>query len=261
MDRHRRLRTVDRCRRNRTAETPTDGPEVGHSSFHQQYWLDGRIVAVGVVDILPTCVSSVYLYYHPDFASLSLGSYSALKEVTFTGHLQKVSPKLCYYYLSFYIHSCPKMRYKGQYQPSDLLCPETYVFVPIESCIPSLEKTHYTRFNQEPDAGNEHSSLLLMQLLKVLAFTIASVHYPDGCLEPGPASAGWESQDQASSFGWDTGEMRLWCNRPGGGDGCLEPDLASSCCEAQDLGSGSQGRGAVGLEGGSGGQKGGEDRE
>ncbi|XP_036801777.1 arginyl-tRNA--protein transferase 1 [Oncorhynchus mykiss] len=160
MDRRRRLRTVDRCRRNRTAETPTDGPEVGHSSFHQQYWLDGRIVAVGVVDILPTCVSSVYLYYHPDFTSLSLGSYSALKEVTFTGHLQKVSPKLCYYYLSFYIHSCPKMRYKGQYQPSDLLCPETYVFVPIESCIPSLEQTHYARFNQEPDAGNEHSSLL-----------------------------------------------------------------------------------------------------
>uniref|UniRef100_A0A8C7VNF9 N-end rule aminoacyl transferase C-terminal domain-containing protein n=1 Tax=Oncorhynchus mykiss TaxID=8022 RepID=A0A8C7VNF9_ONCMY len=132
------------------AETPTDGPEVGHSSFHQQYWLDGRIVAVGVVDILPTCVSSVYLYYHPDFTSLSLGSYSALKEVTFTGHLQKVSPKLCYYYLSFYIHSCPKMRYKGQYQPSDLLCPETYVFVPIESCIPSLESVQ--RWSDQSDS-------------------------------------------------------------------------------------------------------------
>ncbi|MEQ2188606.1 hypothetical protein GOODEAATRI_016807 [Goodea atripinnis] len=52
---------------------------MGYGSFHQQYWLDGRIVAVGVIDILPTCVSSVYLYYHPDFASLSLGSYSALR--------------------------------------------------------------------------------------------------------------------------------------------------------------------------------------
>ncbi|KAK6328958.1 hypothetical protein J4Q44_G00009360 [Coregonus suidteri] len=135
---------------------PPDGPEVGYGSFHQQYWLDGRIVAVGVVDILPTCVSSVYLYYHPDFASLSLGSYSALREVAFTRQLQKQSPKLCYYYLGFYIHSCPKMRYKGQYQPSDLLCPETYVFVPIERCIPSLEQTLYARFNQEPDAGDTH---------------------------------------------------------------------------------------------------------
>lgn len=61
------------------AEFSPDGPEVGYGSFHQQYWLDGNIVAVGVIDILPTCVSSVYLYYHPDFAALSLGSYSALR--------------------------------------------------------------------------------------------------------------------------------------------------------------------------------------
>uniref|UniRef100_A0A665TUV3 Arginyl-tRNA--protein transferase 1 n=1 Tax=Echeneis naucrates TaxID=173247 RepID=A0A665TUV3_ECHNA len=136
------------------AEHSPDGPEVGYGSFHQQYWLDGRIVAVGVIDILPTCVSSVYLYYHPDFASLSLGSYSALREITFTRQLQKQSPKLSYYYLGFYIHSCPKMRYKGQYRPSDLLCPETYVWVPIERCIPQLENTRYARFNQDPDAGD-----------------------------------------------------------------------------------------------------------
>ncbi|XP_026210681.1 arginyl-tRNA--protein transferase 1 isoform X1 [Anabas testudineus] len=136
------------------AEHSPDGPEVGYGSFHQQYWLDGRIVAVGVIDILPNCVSSVYLYYHPDFASLSLGSYSALREIAFTRQLQKQSPKLCYYYLGFYIHSCPKMRYKGQYRPSDLLCPETYVWVPIEQCIPRLESSRYARLNQDPDAGD-----------------------------------------------------------------------------------------------------------
>lgn len=136
------------------AEYSPDGPEVGYGSFHQQYLLDGRIVAVGVIDILPTCVSSVYLYYHPDFASLSLGSYSALREIAFTRQLQKQSPKLCYYYLGFYIHSCPKMRYKGQYRPSDLLCPETYAWVSIERCLPQLENSRYARFNQDPDAGD-----------------------------------------------------------------------------------------------------------
>ncbi|XP_036979209.1 arginyl-tRNA--protein transferase 1 isoform X3 [Acanthopagrus latus] len=136
------------------AEYSPDGPEMGYGSFHQQYWLDGRIVAVGVIDILPTCVSSVYLYYHPDFASLSLGSYSALREIAFTRQLQKQSPKLSYYYLGFYIHSCPKMRYKGQYRPSDLLCPETFVWVPIERCVPHLENSRYARFNQDPDAGD-----------------------------------------------------------------------------------------------------------
>ncbi|XP_061601279.1 arginyl-tRNA--protein transferase 1 isoform X2 [Cololabis saira] len=136
------------------AEFSPDGPEVGYGSFHQQYWLDGQIVAVGVIDILPTCVSSVYLYYNPDFGSLSLGSYSALREITFTRQLEKQSPKLCYYYLGFYIHSCPKMRYKGQYQPSDLLCPETYIWAPIERCVPLLDDSRYARFHQDPDAGD-----------------------------------------------------------------------------------------------------------
>lgn len=136
------------------AECSDEGPEMGYGSFHQQYWLDGRIVAVGVIDILPFCVSSVYLYYDPEFASLSLGSYSALREIDFTRQLQKQSPKLSYYYLGFYIHSCPKMRYKGQYRPSDLLCPETYTWVPIERCIAKLENTRYSRFNQDADAGD-----------------------------------------------------------------------------------------------------------
>ncbi|XP_049592294.1 arginyl-tRNA--protein transferase 1 isoform X5 [Syngnathus scovelli] len=136
------------------AEHTDDGPEMGYGSFHQQYWLDGQIVAVGVIDILPTCVSSVYLYYHPDFAFLSLGSYSALREIAFTRQLQKQSPKLSHYYLGFYIHSCPKMRYKGQYRPADLLCPETYVWVPIEKCLPHLENSRYARFNTNPDEGD-----------------------------------------------------------------------------------------------------------
>lgn len=53
----------------------------GYGSFHQQYILDGKIIAVGVVDILPFCLSSVYLYYDPDYAFLSLGTYSALRYI------------------------------------------------------------------------------------------------------------------------------------------------------------------------------------
>ncbi|XP_061545420.1 arginyl-tRNA--protein transferase 1 isoform X3 [Phycodurus eques] len=136
------------------AEYSVDGPTMGYGSFHQQYWLDGQIVAVGVIDILPSCVSSVYLYYHPDFAFLSLGSYSALREIAFTRQLQKQSPKLSHYYLGFYIHSCPKMRYKGQYRPSDLLCPETYVWITIEQCLPHLQNSRYARFNPNPDEGD-----------------------------------------------------------------------------------------------------------
>ena len=48
-------------------------------SSHQHYKVDGRIIAVGVIDILPHCLSSAYFYYDPDYAFLNLGTYSALR--------------------------------------------------------------------------------------------------------------------------------------------------------------------------------------
>lgn len=152
------------CNSPLEAEHPANGPECGYGSFHQQYWLDGKIIAVGVIDILPYCVSSVYLYYDPDYSFLSLGVYSALREIAFTRQLHEKTSQLSYYYMGFYIHSCPKMRYKGQYRPSDLLCPETYVWVPIEQCLPALDNSKYCRFNQDPQAEDEGRSKELDRL-------------------------------------------------------------------------------------------------
>ncbi|XP_026525224.1 arginyl-tRNA--protein transferase 1 isoform X4 [Notechis scutatus] len=137
------------------AEHLPNGPDCGYGSFHQQYWLAGKLIAVGVIDILPKCVSSVYLYYDPDFSSLSLGVYSALREIAFTRQLHEQASDLSYYYMGFYIYSCPKMRYKGQYRPSDLLCPETYTWIPLEQCLPSLEQSKYSRLNQDSKIGDE----------------------------------------------------------------------------------------------------------
>ncbi|XP_026046754.1 arginyl-tRNA--protein transferase 1 isoform X6 [Astatotilapia calliptera] len=189
------------------AEYAPDGPEVGYGSFHQQYWLDGRIVAVGVIDILPTCVSSVYLYYHPDFNSLSLGSYSALREIAFTKQLQKQSPKLSYYYLGFYIHSCPKMRYKGQYRPSDLLCPETYVWVSIERCIPLLDNSRYARLNQDPDLGDARAVRDLGRALVLYRRTV--MPYAAYSRKRKGSSDEMEVQQYASLVGQDCAERIL----------------------------------------------------
>ncbi|XP_075468216.1 arginyl-tRNA--protein transferase 1 isoform X10 [Ascaphus truei] len=135
-------------------ETRPCGPACGYGSFHQQYWLDGKIIAVGVIDILPYCISSVYLYYDPDYSFISPGVYSALREIAFTRELHEKAAELCYYYMGFYIHTCPKMQYKGQYNPSQLLCPESYTWVPIEKCLPMLERSKYTRFNPNPKEGD-----------------------------------------------------------------------------------------------------------
>lgn len=103
-----------------------EGPSCGFGSFHQQYLIDGKVVAVGVMDILPKCLSSKYLFWDPDYASLSLGKYAALKEIDWIKERQSECGSLQYYYLGYYIHSCSKMKYKAGYYPSELLCPLRY---------------------------------------------------------------------------------------------------------------------------------------
>ncbi|XP_041982131.1 arginyl-tRNA--protein transferase 1 [Aricia agestis] len=150
-------------------EYSEDGPTCGYGSFHQQYWLEGKLIAVGVIDILPKCVSSVYFFYDPQYMFLTLGTYGALREIAFTRHLHTQSPELQYYYLGFYIHSCPKMRYKGNYRPSDLLCPETYKWFDIAECIPKLEVSLYSRLDPDLDSTDEnHPSESTIKYIPVL---------------------------------------------------------------------------------------------
>ena len=124
---------------------------IEYGSFHQQYYMDGKLIMVGVVDMLPNCLSSVYVYYDPDVMFLSPGVYSALNEITAVRRLQKKDPTFRYYYMGYYVHSCPKMNYKGQYTPSFLACPETYNWVAIEKCKPKLDANKYSRFEENPD--------------------------------------------------------------------------------------------------------------
>eukprot|EP00092_Neocalanus_flemingeri_P024982 GFUD01027094.1.p1 GENE.GFUD01027094.1~~GFUD01027094.1.p1 ORF type:complete len:479 (-),score=151.71 GFUD01027094.1:22-1458(-) len=124
----------------------------GFGAFHQQYLVDGAIVAVGVVDILPHSLSSVYLYYDPVWwgkgPNLSPGTYTAIREVQLTQQLD-----LPFYYMGFYIHSCPKMRYKGRFLPSDLLSPTLLSWHNIEHCLPQMEAAKYSTFADIPVTG------------------------------------------------------------------------------------------------------------
>jgi arginine-tRNA-protein transferase len=123
--------------------------------FHQQYLIDGKIFCVGVVDILPHCLSSVYLYYDPAFAFLSPGTLSALFELHFAARAA-----LPFYYMGFYIHDCPKMRYKAALSGSYLLCPERFSWAPVADCVPMLDKSKYSRLSRQGDqSGTEAGEL------------------------------------------------------------------------------------------------------
>ncbi|XP_069668756.1 arginyl-tRNA--protein transferase 1 isoform X2 [Periplaneta americana] len=144
---------------------PRDGLPQGYGSFHQQYWMDGRLIAVGVIDILPRCVSSVYFYYDPELGQLSLGTYASLREICLTRSLHGHSSVLQYYYMGFYIHTCPKMRYKASYSPSFLLCPEVYTWHPVNECKIRLDQNKYCRFNDDPNARDKDGDVVLNDVL------------------------------------------------------------------------------------------------
>ena len=102
-------------------------------SYHQQYRINGVLIAVGVVDILPHCLSSVYAFYDPDLSRhLELGKYTALREIEWVKRASTHRGELVHYYLGYYIRSCIKMVYKAEYKPSELLCPTTNRWVEFE---------------------------------------------------------------------------------------------------------------------------------
>eukprot|EP00090_Calanus_glacialis_P034990 TRINITY_DN5965_c0_g1_i1.p1 TRINITY_DN5965_c0_g1~~TRINITY_DN5965_c0_g1_i1.p1 ORF type:complete len:505 (-),score=199.09 TRINITY_DN5965_c0_g1_i1:106-1620(-) len=144
---------VDKCTDKQFRRFLCSSPlqaEAGLGSFHMQYLIDGRIVAVGVIDILPRCVSSVYLYYDPAFHFLSLGTMTSLMEICLVRELATTThPSITSYYLGFYIHNCVKMRYKGRYSPSFLCCPETYTWHPLASCVHFLDLAPYSRLDRD----------------------------------------------------------------------------------------------------------------
>lgn len=98
---------------------------IPYGSYHQHYLINDKyLIAVGVVDVLPDCLSSVYSFYDPKLSSiLNLGKLTALYEIEWVTRALRFRPNLKYYYLGYYIHSCQKMRYKAEYKPSELLCP------------------------------------------------------------------------------------------------------------------------------------------
>ncbi|KAE9594326.1 putative arginyltransferase [Lupinus albus] len=134
-------------------------PPSGFGSFHQQYLIDDQLVAVGVVDILPNCLSSKYLFWDPDFALLSLGKYSALQEIGWVKENQVYCLSLQHYYLGYYIHSCNKMRYKAAYRPSELLCPLRYQWVPFDIARPLLDTKRYVILSDYSIIQNGEPSL------------------------------------------------------------------------------------------------------
>lgn len=99
---------------------------------HECYYLDGKLIAVSILDFLPSGLSSIYFIWDPDYAHLSLGTVLGLREILMCKKLG-----LGYYYLGYYIDDCAKMSYKRKFGGELLdVCTETYY--PIEEARKNL---------------------------------------------------------------------------------------------------------------------------
>lgn len=88
-----------------------------HTGARELDYYDGtRLVAVGFVDETPHGLSSIYFFYHPDVAPLSLGVASVLFEVAWAQQRG-----LDHVYLGYRIAGCPSTAYKANYRPHEIL--------------------------------------------------------------------------------------------------------------------------------------------
>ncbi|KAG8920610.1 Arginyl-tRNA--protein transferase 1 [Tulasnella sp. 419] len=114
-----------------------------------------------------------------------------------------------YLYMGSYIHLCPKMKYKGEFDPSFLLEPEQYTWHPFNECVPLLDKYLYVPFANpslatrpieerdapEPKAVVVHKPTLSNQALSSLK--VIQSTGSDGTLRVVPCTVShyWESND------------------------------------------------------------------
>ena len=85
-------------------------------SVEMCYWKDSVLIAVGIVNVTPHALSSVYFMYRLDYAEYSLGTFSVMKEIEYALDLGKK-----HLYLGYYIADNHFMRYKGDFRPNEIL--------------------------------------------------------------------------------------------------------------------------------------------
>lgn len=87
---------------------------VGHESFGYEvlYYDRNRLIGVDLIDILDDGISSIYFYYDPEYAHLSLGKLSLYKQIEYAKKVNKP-----WIYLGYYVADCPSLSYKSQYKP------------------------------------------------------------------------------------------------------------------------------------------------
>ena len=99
------------------------GSDWCHTHF-VEYWLQGTLMAVAVVDELEQGVSAVYTFFDPDYAQYSPGTWAVLWQIEYA-----VQEGLDYVYLGYWIKACRKMAYKNNFKPLEGFIDDEWVSI------------------------------------------------------------------------------------------------------------------------------------
>lgn len=89
------------------------------TTFEMSYRVEGRLVAVGIIDIASGGLSSVYFFFDPGEGARSLGTFGALREIE-ECRLRGIP----HWYVGYYVAGCRRMNYKVNFRPHEILTPE-----------------------------------------------------------------------------------------------------------------------------------------
>eukprot|EP00357_Protocruzia_adherens_P037062 CAMPEP_0114975502 /NCGR_PEP_ID=MMETSP0216-20121206/2138_1 /TAXON_ID=223996 /ORGANISM="Protocruzia adherens, Strain Boccale" /LENGTH=357 /DNA_ID=CAMNT_0002336297 /DNA_START=176 /DNA_END=1246 /DNA_ORIENTATION=+ len=118
---------------------------VSYGTYHVHYRIRRRLVAVELVDILPSGIVSQYLFYDPEYKHFGMGTISALKQIQL---IQKTTyTPFRYYYLGYYISGNNKMSYKGRFNGAELMCPESGSWCRLSGCVQDIKELGYVRLS------------------------------------------------------------------------------------------------------------------
>lgn len=89
----------------------------GHPDIiEMDYYLQDRLVGVGIVDEAADALSSNYFYFDTDLLDRQPGTFSMLREIALAREMGKR-----YIYLGYCIEGNPKMSYKKYFRPNQVL--------------------------------------------------------------------------------------------------------------------------------------------
>jgi len=80
------------------------------------YYDGDRLIGIDLIDIVDDGISSIYFIYDPDYARLSLGVYSLIKQIEIAKYLDKK-----WIYLGYWVDGCVAFDYKTNFKPIEIL--------------------------------------------------------------------------------------------------------------------------------------------